>query len=211
MQVIAINGSPRARGNTNAALELMGARLGAEGIGFEIIQVGQERIRGCLSCGECGRRKDGKCVFDDDPVNGAVARMAAADGIVLASPVHYSGLAGAMKCFLDRAFVVAGANGGLFRHKAGAALVVLRRSGGSAALDGLYHYLAYAEMLLATSSYWNIAHGSSPGELAGDAEGLQIVEVLAGNLAWLLKMRELSRSSLPEPPAAAKVRTNFVR
>ena len=95
--------------------------------------------------------------------------------------------------------------------RAGEAADMARRSGGSAALDGLYHYLAYAEMLLATSNYWNIAHGSSPGELSGDAEGLQIVELLAGNLAWLLKMRELSRSSLPEPPAVAKVRTNFVR
>ena len=61
------------------------------------------------------------------------------------------------------AFYVAGANGGLFRHKVGAALVTVRRSGGSSALDCLNHYLAYSEMLVATSNYWNIVHGRLPG------------------------------------------------
>jgi multimeric flavodoxin WrbA len=211
MKVIAINGSPRAEGNTYGALRRLGERLGAEGIGYEIIQVGDKAVRGCISCGACGKRKDGKCAFGDDPVNEALAKMREADGIVLGSPVHYSGVAGAMKCFLDRAFYVAGANGGLFRHKVGAALVAVRRSGGSSALDGLNHYLTISEMIVATSNYWDIVHGARPGELSQDEEGLQVVDVLAANLAWILKMREAAGPSVPEPAAVRKVYTNFVR
>lgn len=211
MKVIAINGSPKKDGNCARSLARLGEGLGKEGIGFEVIHLGGEAIRGCTACGSCGRKKDGACVFADDAVNPAVKRMQAADGIVLASPVYYSGVAGTMKSFLDRAFYVAGASGGLFRHKAGAALVSVRRSGGSSALDCLNHYLNYSEMIVASSNYWNIVHGAKPGEAEQDAEGMQIVDVLAKNLAWILKMREAAADGIPEPPRADKVFMNFIR
>jgi multimeric flavodoxin WrbA len=211
MNVIAINGSPRERGNCNNALSRLGERLKAEGIGFEIVQVGDKAIRGCIGCGSCGKTADGKCVFKDDLVNETIARMREADALVLASPVYYSGVAGTMKCFLDRAFYVAGSSGALFRHKVGAALVAVRRSGGSSTLDCLNHYLTYSEMIVATSNYWNIVHGAADGEVEKDAEALQIVDVLADNLAWILKMREAAKGSVSEPEKARKVFTSFVR
>jgi multimeric flavodoxin WrbA len=209
MNVIAINGSPRPDGNCSRALAILGERLAESGIGLEVVNVGGAAIRGCIACGSCA--KTGRCAFGDDQVNATVERMAAADGIVLASPVYFSGVAGTMKCFCDRAFYVAGAAGNLFRHKAGAALVAVRRSGGSSTLDGLNHYLTYSEMIVATSRYWNIVHGRAKGEMDKDAEGVQIVEVLGDNLAWILKTREASRQLAPEPQAVPKVFTNFVR
>jgi multimeric flavodoxin WrbA len=118
---------------------------------------------------------------------------------------------GAMKSFLDRCFYVAGANGSLFRHKVGAALVAVRRSGGSSTLDSLCHYFSISEMPIATSNYWNIVHGLLPGEMEEDAEGLQIVDLLAKNLVWLLKMREATKESVPAPEREQKVITNFIR
>ncbi|HBT76045.1 MAG TPA: flavodoxin family protein, partial [Planctomycetaceae bacterium] len=50
-------------------------------------------------------------------------KMIEADGIVLGSPVYFSGINGTFKSFLDRAFFVSKANGGLLRLKPGAALV----------------------------------------------------------------------------------------
>jgi multimeric flavodoxin WrbA len=211
MKVIAINGSPHEDGNCGHALVRLGAGLAKDSIGFEVLHIGDKAIRGCVACGSCGKRGDGTCVFADDPVNEAVARMREADGIVLASPVYYSGVAGTMKSFLDRAFYVAGASGGLFRHKAGAALVAVRRSGGSSTLDCLNHYLTYSEMIVATSNYWDIVHGRAAGEMEKDAEGVQIVEVLARNLSWILRMREATKGGLEPPPPAQKVFTNFIR
>jgi multimeric flavodoxin WrbA len=211
MKVVAINGSPRPAGNCAMALGRVGERLGGRGIGFEVIQVGDKAMRGCMACGACFKRQDGRCAFGADGLDAAVEAMAAADGIILASPVHYSGVGGTMKSFLDRAFYVAGANGGLFRHKVGAALVAVRRSGGSSALDCLNHYLSYSEMIVATSNYWNIVHGRQVGEMEQDAEGVQTVELLADNLAWILEMREAAKGSVPEPGPVKKVMTSFVR
>ncbi len=134
-----------------------------------------------------------------------------ADGIILGSPVYYAGIAGTMKCFLDRAFYVAGANGGLFRQKVAAAVVAVRRTGGSVTFDSLNHYLTYSEMILATSNYWNITHGRAPGEVLQDGEGVQIMDVLGQNMAWLLKMREATKASLPGPAKVDKIYTHFIR
>jgi multimeric flavodoxin WrbA len=212
MKALAINGSPREAGNTRFALDRVCAQLEASGIDSEVVQVGHLPLHGCTGCGLCVKNRDECCGQPDDGLNELVARMKAADGIVLGSPVYFAGIAGTMKCFLDRAFYVAGANGGLFRHKVGAAVVALRRSGAVACCDQLNHYLLYAEMLVPASNYWNAVHGARPGESEGDAEGVQVMEVLGRNLAWLLKLVQQGRETSVAPPApVAKVRTNFIR
>jgi len=212
MKILAINGSPNAKGNTRLALDLVCASLAEEGVESEVIQVGNLPLRGCSACGACGRNKDGKCALPDDGLNGLIARMREADGIVIGSPVYFSGIAGTMKCFLDRAFYVGASNGGLFRHKVGASLVALRRSGGVETFDQMNHYLHYAEMITAGSTYWNVIHGAKAGEAAGDEEGAQVMRVLGTKLAWLLKTIQAGKASGIEAPApVTKVRTNFIR
>lgn len=193
------------------ALEMVGSALKENRIGFEIVHIGNKAIRGCTACGLCRRNQDEKCSITTDVVNEVIQQMKNADGILLGAPVHYSGIPGTMKSFLDRAFYVAGSNGNLFRHKVGAALVAVRRTGGSSTLDGLYHYLTYSEMLLATANYWNVIHGRVPGEAEQDAEGVQIMQVLGNNMAWLIKMREQAKNSLPAPTPVQKTMTNFIR
>lgn len=211
MKVVAINGSPKSDGNTYHALKLVGSKLAENGIDFEIIHVGNKVVRGCMACGTCRKMQNEQCAYTKDPVNEWIQQMKDADGIIISSPVYYSGVAGTMKSFLDRVFYVSGSNGNFFRHKVGAALVAVRRSGGSSTLDALNHYLMYSEMMLATSSYWNIIHGATPGEALQDAEGVQIMETLGNNMAWQLKMREMTKEALPAPGKVQKVMTNFIR
>ena len=211
MKVIAINGSPKAEGNTYHALRVIGNQLAESGFELEIIHVGNKAIHGCTGCGQCFKHKDERCHMKDDGVNDAIQKMKEADGIIIASPVFYAGIAGTMKCFLDRAFYVAGSNGGLFRNKVGASVVAVRRTGGSMTFDSLNHYILYSEMLIATSNYWNVVHGRTPGEVLQDEEGVQIMQVLAKNMAWQLKMREATKDSIPAPAPTPKVMTNFVR
>jgi multimeric flavodoxin WrbA len=211
MKVIAINGSPRKEGNTWHALQMVGSVLKKNGIEFEIIHIGNTAVRGCMACGSCGRNKDERCAITTDPLNEWVQSLKSADGIILASPVYYSGIPGTMKCFLDRAFYVSGSNGGMFRHKVGAALVAVRRTGGSSTLDGLNHYLTYSEMIVATANYWNVIHGRIPGEVEKDEEGKQIMEVLGSKMAWLLKMREQTMGAIQAPERVIKISTGFIR
>jgi multimeric flavodoxin WrbA len=211
MKVIAINGSPKKEGNTYHALKMVGEEIIKAGIEFEILHVGNEMIHGCKACGSCAANKDEKCVIDTDKLNDWVQMVKKADGIVIGSPVYYSGIAGTMKSFLDRLFYVSGANGYLFRQKVAAAIVAVRRSGGSSTFDSLNHYLMYSEMILATSSYRNIIHGRTPGEVKEDEEGKQIMRVLGKNIAWILKMKEATLKSVEPPAKETKTYTHFVR
>jgi multimeric flavodoxin WrbA len=211
MKVAAINGSPKKEGNTFHALQMIGSKLNEKSIDFEIIHVGNKAIHGCIACGKCTQNKDEKCSITTDSLNEWIQIMKHADGIIIASPVYYAGIPGTMKCFLDRAFYVSGSNGGLFRHKIGAAVVALRRTGGSSTFDSLNHYLNYSEMVIATSNYWNIIHGRTPGEVIKDEEGAQIMNVLATNMAWLLSMRQQTKETIPAPEPVKKVMTSFIR
>jgi multimeric flavodoxin WrbA len=211
MKVVAINGSPHKEGNTWYSLQVVGKRLKANGVDLEIIHVGHKDIHGCIGCGKCREKQDGQCTIKSDILNETIPALRDADGIILASPVYFSGIAGTMKSYLDRLFYVSLSNGNFFRHKVGAALVSVRRTGGSHTLDGLNHYITYSEMQVATSNYWNVVHGRTPGEVLFDAEGVSTLEVLGDNMAWQLKMREATLGGVPEPGVAEKVMTHFVR
>jgi multimeric flavodoxin WrbA len=211
MKVVAINGSPHKNGNTAFAIETAANELRANGIEVEILHIGSESIRGCLACGGCARNKNEKCVQPNDSVNEYIQKMKSADGIILGSPVHYSAMSATMKAFLDRAFYVAGANGGLFRHKVGASVVAVRRSGGVTTFEQLNNFINYSEMIMPTSNYWNVIHGRAEGEASQDAEGVQIMRILGKNMAWVLKLVENGKGHVEEPQAEPKTFTSFIR
>jgi hypothetical protein len=66
-------------------------------------------------------------------------------------------------------------------------------------------------MLIPTSNYWNVIHGTRPGEVLQDGEGVQIMEVLGQNMAYLMKLVENGKDKVIPPEMARKVYTNFVR
>ncbi len=210
MKVIAINGSPKKDGNTYHALNMVINELKNEGIETEILHIGNKAIRGCTACGACIKNKNEKCIIDDE-VNEAIQKIKEADGLLLGSPVHYSAIGGAMKSFLDRVFYVAGVNGSLFRHKVGAAVVAVRRSGGLPTFDQLNNFLNYSEMIIPTSNYWNVIHGTTPGEALKDEEGVQIMRILGKNMAWALKLVENGKDKVKAPEKEAKQFMHFIR
>lgn len=211
MKVVAFNGSARKEGNTTGCLNTVFGELNKEGIETEMILVGKNKIRGCIACYTCRKELNERCVIDDDPVNEWIQKMKAADGILLGSPVYFSGASGTMKSFLDRAFFVSSGNGNLFRHKVGASVAAVRRTGGIPTVDTLNHYIAYSEMFMPGSNYWNVAHGAMPGEMEQDAEGKQIMEMLGRNMAWLMKVIEAGSTKISPPARVDKVTTNFIR
>ena len=211
MKVIAFNGSPKKGGNTFNALQSMQPIFEQNGVDFEILHIGNSTIQGCMACRACRTNKNERCVFDKDPVNEMIQKAKEADGIIFASPVYYASINGTFKSFLDRMFYVSGSNGHLFRHKVGAAVVVTRRAGGSNAFLDLNNYLLYSEMIIPASNYWNVLHGSKPGEVLEDHEGLQTLAVLAQNFCWILKLIEHGKELFPSPEKTNKISTNFIR
>ena len=210
MKVIAFNGSPKKEGNTYNALQMISSELEKNNIEVEMIHVGNKNIKGCTSCNMCKKNKNEKCVINDE-VNDWIQKMKEANGIILGSPVHFSGIAGTMKSFLDRAFYVTSVNGMMLRYKVGVSIAVVRRSGGLTAFNGLNHYITYSEMLMPASNYWNVIYGTSPGEVKEDIEGKQIARILGTNMAWLMKVVDEGKKAYGVPELESKEYTNFIR
>ncbi|MBQ4425916.1 MAG: flavodoxin family protein [Lachnospiraceae bacterium] len=208
MKVVAFNGSPNQNGNTACALQVILNQLSEHSIETELIQVGSAIVSPCIGCKNCFQT--GYCVQSDDSVNIWIKKMENADGIILGSPVYFAGIASPMKSFLDRAFYVAARKRSL-RGKIGAAVVAVRRSGGTTTLDNLYRYLTYSEMLIACGSYWSVIHGREPGEVLQDEEGLDTLRILGENMSWALEIREASKENLPYPNTGKRHLMNFIR
>lgn len=204
MNVLLINGSPRANGNTFLALSEAASALEKNGIGTEIVSIGTKAVQGCIACNKCGEL--GRCVFRDALYETVRAKLAAADGLIVGSPVYYAGPNGSLCALLDRLFYSAGA---LLRCKPAAAVAVCRRGGASATFDRLNKYFTINEMPIVSSQYWNSVHGRLPGEAAQDAEGMQTMRTLGQNMAWMLK--SLEAGTMPRPEREPPVRTNFIR
>lgn len=191
MKVLLVNGSPHAKGCTYTALMELAKTLESEQIEWELFNIGTDPVRGCTACGGCDHSDF--CAFDDDCCNELIAKMRAADALVLGSPVYYSGPNGALCALLDRAFIVAGSE---MKGKPAAAVVSCRRGGASATFDRLNKYFSISQMPIATSQYWNSVHGRKAEDVLRDEEGLQTMRTLGRNMAWLL--RSVQGQELPK-------------
>jgi multimeric flavodoxin WrbA len=208
LKVLLINGSPHAEGSTYLALKEIADTLARENVESEIFHVGTGAIRGCAACYQCKAKANGRCVFDD-VVNIALEKAESSDGIILGSPVHYAAPSGQIVSLMHR---FAFASAGRLMYKPGAAVVVCRRAGSTAALDQLNKYFAICGMPQVPSQYWNMVHGAVPEDVKQDLEGLQTMRTLARNMAWLLKSIEAGQAAgVPLPEREPITPTNFIR
>lgn len=205
MRVLMINGSPHKNGNTALALNEMAQIFAQQEIESEIVQIGNQAIRGCIACGSCAEK--GRCVFED-AVNETAPKLNACDGLIIASPVYYASANGTLISFLDRLFFSTHFDKTM---KVGASVVAARRGGLSATFDELNKYFTICGMPVASSQYWNSVHGRAAGEAAQDAEGLQTMRTLARNMAFLMKSIALGKEQYGLPEKEPFQRTNFIR
>lgn len=187
MKVIAINGSPRKGGNTEILLKAALEPLAKAGWETELVRIGGRDIHGCRACFKCWEKKDGRCVFGKDVLNGVLEKMLAADAIILGSPTYFADVSAEMKALIDRAGMVAMAGGCLLAGKIGAAVVAVRRGGATHVFDTMNHLFQISQMVTPGSTYWNMGYGLEPGKVAGDAEGLRNMNQLGQAVAWLGK------------------------
>ncbi len=209
MNVLLLNGSPNESRCTYTALRAVANELEANGIETEFAWIGTDAIRGCIGCGGCAKRGEGRCIFDDDVVNGLIEKAVSADGLVIGSPVYYAGANGALLSVLDRMFYAAGAK---LRFKPGAAVASARRAGTTLTIDQINKYFQINCMPVVSSNYWPMVHGQSADDVRKDEEGLQIMRILGRNMAWMLQSLEAARAAgINAPEVEPKIKTNFIR
>lgn len=204
MKVLLINGSPRPNSNTLLGLKEMKKIFAEQDIQTEIFNIGNKNIRGCIACEQC--RKLGSCVFNDE-VNEFAKKLEEADGMVVGSPVYYSAPNATVQAFLQRLFY---SNSSDKSMKVGASFVCARRAGTTASFDVLNKFFTISGMPVASSQYWNNIHGGAPGEAIKDEEGMQILRVLARNMAFLMKSINLGKKEIGLPEKEKHLWTNFI-
>lgn len=131
------------------------------------------------------------------------------DGLVIGSPVYYSGPTGQLVSFLNRLFY---ATESRMAGKVGAAVVSCRRGGASATFEQLNQYFTISNMPVVASQYWNSVHDFTPDDVRRDREGLQTMRVLGQNMAWLLKcIARGRRNGIDKPVYEPRLRTHFIQ
>jgi multimeric flavodoxin WrbA len=186
MSVLAINGSPRVKGNTSVMLEWVLEELTKEGFNSELIESASEPVQGCTACGYCASVQDGTCQYEDS-ISAIIPKMAKARAIILGSPVYFSDLTPWLKALIDRAGFALMRAGNPLKRKPGAAVVVARRAGHVHTYDSINHFFGITEMITVGSSYWNLGVGLEEGQVKNDLEAKNTMVNLGKNMAWLLK------------------------
>lgn len=187
MKVVAFNGSARKKGNTQLLIDHVFRELTARGIDTETVSLAGRPMRGCLACLKCFTSQDKRCAVDVDFVNECVEKMLGADAIILASPTYFANVSAEMKALIDRAGMVAKANGDMFARKVGASVVAVRRGGAIQVFNALNAFFLIGQMVVVGSSYWNMGIGLNRGDVDDDAEGVQTMQTLGRNMAWALE------------------------
>lgn len=103
MKVVAICGSPRKEGSTAKLVNKFADAAKTSGAEVQSFQLNELKFSGCQSCVLACKQKMDHCRLEDDlaPVLKAVA---AADVLVVGSPVYMSDVTAQAKAFIDRTF-----------------------------------------------------------------------------------------------------------
>ena len=195
MKAIAVVGSPRAAGNTEALAAHALKAMESEGMSTELIRLAGLRIDPCTAC-EVGRRKE-TCALDDDmwPI---YETMKGADAIILASPVYFGSATPNLKALMDRAGYIAIYNGRPFDNKIGGPLVVGEREGHNFTIAQIAYWFYYMGCTVPGSTGWNVAFGLDRGQVLRDKQGLKTVREFGRRVAVLA---QALRREVPEGPA----------
>ena len=193
MKVVLINGSRKEEGCTYTSLMEISKVLKSEGIDTELFFLGVKVIDGHMS----------------ELLEKVEEAMKEADGIIIGSPVYFASPTGELISFLDRLFMKANA---CLKFKPAAAITSARRAGTTATLDVIHKYFLYNQMPIVSSRYWSMAFGNSPEEIVQDKEGMQIMETVGKNMAWIIKSIAAGKETgVKQPVAEPRISTNFIR
>ena len=105
MNILVLNGSPRANGNTAAMVNAFVERAKENGHHITVVPICQKKIAGCLACEYCHTKGNGKCIQRDD-MQEIYPVLEETDMIVLASPVYYHSFTGQLQCAVNRIYAL---------------------------------------------------------------------------------------------------------
>ena len=104
MKLMAVNGSPRKTWNTATLLKKALKGAASQGAETELVHLYDLNFKGCISCFACktrGGKSYGTCAVKDD-LKPVLKKIAAADALILGSPIYFGIVSGEMRSFMER-------------------------------------------------------------------------------------------------------------
>jgi multimeric flavodoxin WrbA len=105
MNVLILQGSPRAAGNTAWMATEYKKAAEAAGHTVTLVDVSRKKIAGCLACEWCHGKGNGACVQKDD-MQALYPLFAEAEAVILASPVYYFTMSAQLQAPVQRLYCV---------------------------------------------------------------------------------------------------------
>ena len=105
MQILILQGSPRANGNTAWMAEEFKNAAEAAGHQVKLVNVAHKHIAGCLACEYCHGKGNGACIQKDD-MQELYPLMAEAEVLVLAAPIYYFTFSAQIQAPIQRMYCV---------------------------------------------------------------------------------------------------------
>ncbi|MCE5243449.1 MAG: flavodoxin family protein [Desulfobacteraceae bacterium] len=102
MRIVCLLGSPRPHSNSKAIAERFCKTAAEAGAVVETFALNKLQYRGCQACLACKKKLD-RCALQDD-LSPVLDAAAAADVLVLATPVYFGEISTQLKGFIDRTF-----------------------------------------------------------------------------------------------------------
>ena len=105
MNILILQASPRANGNTAWMANECKKAAEAAGHNVTLVNVARKKIAGCLACEYCHTKGNGACIQKDD-MQELYPLMAEAEVLVLAAPIYYFTLCAQMQAPIQRMYCV---------------------------------------------------------------------------------------------------------
>ena len=103
MNILILQGSPRANGNTAWMAEEFRKAAEAAGHKVTLVNVAHKKIAGCLACEYCHGKGNGVCV-QKDAMQELYPLLSEAEVLVIASPVYYFTLSAQIQAPIQRMY-----------------------------------------------------------------------------------------------------------
>ena len=103
MNVLILQGSPRANGNTAWMAEEYRKAAEAAGHKVTLVDVAHKKIAGCMACEYCHGKGNGACVQKDD-MQELYPLLAEAEVLVLATPIYYFTMSAQIQAPIQRIY-----------------------------------------------------------------------------------------------------------
>jgi multimeric flavodoxin WrbA len=206
IRILGVSGSPRRRATdraVNEALEYARERHGAE---TDFFGAAGKELGFCVHCDACVRMKQG-CAFRDD-MQELYGLLAAADAVILGTPLYQGGVSAQLKAMMDRCRALMVTDPGALRYKTGAGIAVGgdRNGGQESALRQIHDFYVINQMIGVGGGAYGANLGAALWSRDQGAAGVAADEVglaaVRRTVDRLVAVTLLVRAGLEAGPAA---------